>query len=137
MTALAHDAADCAQGTGGAGQHKRSVDAELHDLQRQTFGYFEHETNAANGLVIDKTEADWPASIAATGLALACYPTRAERAMGAAPCPIAQIVRRRPGAKQNGLVATGLARPADKGGAVGARRMLTCRERTAPRTNNE
>ena len=30
-----------------------TVDAELEKLQRETFGYFLHETNAANGLVID------------------------------------------------------------------------------------
>ena len=53
---------------------KLTVDAELEKLQRETFGYFLHETNPANGLVIDKTAPDWPASIAATGLALACYP---------------------------------------------------------------
>ena len=46
-----------------------ALDAELEQLQRQTFGYFQHETNPANGLVIDKTAPDWPASIAATGLA--------------------------------------------------------------------
>ena len=51
---------------------KLTVDAELEKLQRETFGYFLHETNPANGLVIDKTAANWPASIAATGLALAC-----------------------------------------------------------------
>jgi hypothetical protein len=44
-----------------------TVDAELEKLQRETFGYFLHETNPCNGLVIDKTAADWPASIAATG----------------------------------------------------------------------
>jgi len=54
-------------------------DAELEKLQRETFGYFLHETNPANGLVIDKTAADWPASIAATGLPLACYPVSVER----------------------------------------------------------
>ena len=37
------------------GHKKRSVDNELHDLQRQTFDYFQHETNPVNGLVIDKT----------------------------------------------------------------------------------
>ena len=58
---------------------KLTVDAELEKLQRETFGYFWHETNPANGLVIDKTAADWPASIAATGLALACYPIGVER----------------------------------------------------------
>ena len=56
-----------------------NTDAELHKLQRETFGYFMHETNPVNGLVIDKTAADWPASIAATGLALTCYPVSVER----------------------------------------------------------
>lgn len=59
--------------------NKLSVDAELEKLQRETFDYFLHETNPANGLVIDKTAPDWPASIAATGLALACYPVGVER----------------------------------------------------------
>ena len=56
-----------------------TVDAELEKLQRDTFKYFLHETNPDNGLVIDKTAADWPASIAATGLALAAYPVAVER----------------------------------------------------------
>ena len=51
----------------------------LDKLQRETFGYFLHETNPSNGLVIDKTAPDWPSSIAATGLALACYPVAVER----------------------------------------------------------
>jgi hypothetical protein len=42
--------------------------AELEMLQRESFSYFLHETNPDNGLVIDKTAADWPASIAASGL---------------------------------------------------------------------
>ena len=58
---------------------KLTIDAELEKLQRETFGYFLHETNPSNGLVIDKTAADWPASIAATGLALAAYPVGVER----------------------------------------------------------
>ncbi|MER9329901.1 glucoamylase family protein [Mesorhizobium sp. M0488] len=52
---------------------------DLATLQRETFDYFIHEANPANGLVLDKTEANWPASIAATGLALACYPVGVER----------------------------------------------------------
>src|ERR1700681_4279601 len=59
--------------------NKLTVDAELEKLQRESFNYFLHETNQANGLVIDKTAADWPASIAATGLGLACYPVAVER----------------------------------------------------------
>lgn len=59
---------------------KRSVRAEeLLLLQRETFDYFLGEVNPANGLIRDKTAADWPASIAATGLALTCYPVAVER----------------------------------------------------------
>lgn len=55
-------------------------DWELLDrLQRKSFAYFEHEVNPANGLVADKTHPDWPASIAAIGLALTAYPVGVER----------------------------------------------------------
>ena len=57
---------------------KLTVDADLEKLQHDSFKYFLHETNPTNGLVIDKTETDWPASIAATGLALASYPVAVE-----------------------------------------------------------
>lgn len=56
------------------------INAALEKIQRQSFSYFLHETNPANGLVIDKTATNWPASIAATGLALATYPVAVERA---------------------------------------------------------
>src|ERR1700686_498217 len=58
---------------------KLTIEAELEILQRESFSYFVHETNPVNGLVIDKTAPDWPASIAAIGLALACYPVSVER----------------------------------------------------------
>jgi hypothetical protein len=51
----------------------------LEAIQRDAFGYFLYETNPANGLVIDKTHADWPASIAAVGLGLTSYPVGVER----------------------------------------------------------
>ncbi|MGH9711000.1 MAG: glucoamylase family protein, partial [Candidatus Acidiferrales bacterium] len=51
----------------------------LHRLQRETFAYFLHEANPKNGLIRDKTQKNWPASIAATGLALAAYPIGVER----------------------------------------------------------
>ena len=55
-------------------------DQQLLDaLQWETFEYFLKEVNAANGLIADKTRDDWPASIAATGLALAAYPVGVER----------------------------------------------------------
>ena len=54
-------------------------DAELETLQRETFDYFLREVNPDNGLIRDKTADNWPASIAATGLALACYPVGVER----------------------------------------------------------
>ena len=55
------------------------IGAEIETLQRETFGYFQHEVNSVNGLVIDKTAPDSPASIAATGFALAAYPVGVER----------------------------------------------------------
>jgi len=55
------------------------IDADLDKLQRDTFGYFLHETKSANGLVIDTAAKKWPASIAATELALAAYPVGVER----------------------------------------------------------
>jgi hypothetical protein len=55
------------------------VEGELDALQRESFSYFVHEPNPVNGLVIDKTARDWPASIAATGFALAAYPVGVER----------------------------------------------------------
>ena len=55
------------------------IELELQNLQRQSFDYFLHEANPANGLVVDKTASNWPASIAATGLALAAYPVGVER----------------------------------------------------------
>lgn len=56
-----------------------NVDAELEKLQHESFNYFLHEANPVNGLVRDKTEPNWPSSIAATGLALAAYPIGVER----------------------------------------------------------
>ena len=57
------------------------VDSQLQHLQCRAFAYFECETNLGNGLVLDKTAPDWPASIAATGLALASYPVAVERGL--------------------------------------------------------
>ena len=60
--------------------HKQpSTDAELVKLQHESFDYFLYEVNPANGLIIDKTAPEWPASIAATGHALATYPVGVER----------------------------------------------------------
>ena len=51
----------------------------LRHLQASSFGYFVHEVNRANGLVLDKTEEDWPSSIAAVGMALTAYPVGVHR----------------------------------------------------------
>ncbi len=53
----------------------------LLGVQRRAFGYFTHETNLANGLVKDKTADNWPASIAAVGMALTSYPIGVERGL--------------------------------------------------------
>jgi len=59
---------------------KRLVsDADLETLQRNSFCIFIHETNPESGLVADKTKATAPASIAATGMALAAYPVAVVR----------------------------------------------------------
>ena len=50
----------------------------LRTLQRDSFNYFVHKTNPANGLVLDKSHEGWPASIAAVALALAAYPSAVE-----------------------------------------------------------
>jgi hypothetical protein len=52
--------------------------ALLDTLQWETFEYFLRETNPKNGLVADKNRKGWPASIAATGLALSAYPVGVE-----------------------------------------------------------
>lgn len=70
----------------------RTSATELNELQRETFDYFLKEANPENGLVLDKTAADWPASIAATGLALACYPVGVERGLMARPDAIARTL---------------------------------------------
>ncbi len=51
----------------------------LREIQRQSFGYFMHEVNSANGLIADKTAPGWPASIAAVGMALSAYPIGVEQ----------------------------------------------------------
>jgi hypothetical protein len=53
--------------------------ALLRKLQRDSFSYFMQQANPANGLVRDKSQAGWPASIAAIGLALAAYPVGVKR----------------------------------------------------------
>ena len=51
----------------------------LRHIQASSFGYFVHEVNRTNGLVLDKTEEDWPSSIAAVGMALTAYPVGVHR----------------------------------------------------------
>lgn len=54
-------------------------DTLLDTIQKETFGYFINEANPDNGLIRDRTTDSSPASIAATGLALASYPIGVER----------------------------------------------------------
>ena len=51
----------------------------LDGLQRETFSYFTHKSNPANGLIADTTEDGAPASIAAVGLGLTAFPIGVER----------------------------------------------------------
>jgi len=45
----------------------------IAELQKRTYKYFEREMNPENGLVRDNTRPDAPASIAGSGMALACH----------------------------------------------------------------
>jgi hypothetical protein len=54
-------------------------DGFLLDIQRLSFDYFLKEANPANGLIADRNIPGSPASIAAVGLALSCYPVGVER----------------------------------------------------------
>lgn len=53
----------------------------LLSIQEKAFAYFLSESHPETGLVRDKNTPGWPASVAATGLALACYPVAIERDM--------------------------------------------------------
>jgi len=67
-------------------------DRDLQHLQERAFRYFVEQTNPANGLVRDKDAPNWPASIAATGLALACYPVAIERGLMSRDTAIARTL---------------------------------------------
>ncbi|WP_266160626.1 glucoamylase family protein [Dyella silvatica] len=61
--------------------HPLQSGQQLQHLQNKAFAYFQYETQLSNGLVADKTAPHWPASIAATGLALSSYPIAVERGL--------------------------------------------------------
>jgi len=61
----------------GKPAHPRAIN--LQSLQRDSFDYFIHEVNEVNGLIRDKTQEGWPASIAAVGMALTVYTIGVER----------------------------------------------------------
>jgi hypothetical protein len=51
----------------------------LSSIQKDSFGFFMNEVNHDNGLILDKTAGcEWPASIAAVGMALTAYPIGVE-----------------------------------------------------------
>lgn len=64
----------------------------LSDLQFSSFAYFVHEVNPDNGLILDKTADDWPASIAAVGLALSVYPAGVARGFMARSIAVQRIL---------------------------------------------
>ncbi len=65
----------------GSPRHDDAERRMLDDIQRRAFTYFLHETNPANGLVIDTTTPNAPSSIAAVGLGLTAYPAAVERGL--------------------------------------------------------
>jgi hypothetical protein len=61
--------------------HLPKFEQQLQELQNKAFAYYQYESNPLNGLVSDKTSLNWPASIAATGMALSGYPVAVERGL--------------------------------------------------------
>jgi hypothetical protein len=59
---------------------KPMSDEALVKRQRDTFGYFKHETNLRNGMVPDNTRKGSHASIAAIGLGLSAHPIAVKQA---------------------------------------------------------
>src|SRR3954451_15791240 len=59
--------------------HRLPTDEDFGRLQWTTVDYYLKETNPANGLMRDKTQAGAPSSIAAVGMALSTTPLVAER----------------------------------------------------------
>ncbi len=72
--------------------HTSPSELLLQKLQCSAFAYFNGETNVRNGLVVDKTAPDWPASITATGLALTGYPVAVERGLMSEETAIARTL---------------------------------------------
>ena len=70
----------------------RLTQPSLDALQRDTFAYFLHEANPANGLVRDNTRAGAPCSITAVGFALAAYAVGVERGWMARTDAIARVL---------------------------------------------
>ncbi len=70
-----------APGSGGRNIDRASHtdEAVLDDLQCKAFRFFERYVNPETGLVLDSTRPTQPASIAAVGFALSCYPIGVER----------------------------------------------------------
>ena len=67
-----------AQGHRDSRRETMTREAEFETLQNQSFSYFFMRQIQKTSSVIDKTAPDWPASITATGFALAAYPVAVE-----------------------------------------------------------
>ncbi|PZS01512.1 MAG: hypothetical protein DLM69_04905 [Candidatus Chloroheliales bacterium] len=72
--------------------HSPEDNVRLDKLQRDTFQYFVHEANPANGLVPDSTKQDTAASIAAVGLGLTAYAIGAERGFVSRNAAVARVL---------------------------------------------
>ena len=60
----------------------------LQTIQKDTFGYFWHEANSENGLILDNAADNWPSNVAAVGMALTAYPVGVERQFISRQCPV-------------------------------------------------
>jgi hypothetical protein len=69
-----------------------TLDQRLQHLQYTAVAYFHDETNLLNGLILDTTAPDRPASIAAPGIAPASNPVAIERGLTAQSAAIARAL---------------------------------------------
>lgn len=55
---------------------------------KDSFGYFWHEANPENGLILDNAAGNWPSNVAAVGMALTAYPVGVERQFISRQCAV-------------------------------------------------
>jgi hypothetical protein len=73
---------ETSSGSGGSSANPLGTDPQMLDgLRREIVGYYRNESNAATGLIADKTQPGSPSSIAAVGMGLSVLVVAVERGL--------------------------------------------------------